>query len=112
MSHKRIVELLAGDSLSSRPRTVSLAGQQLQAAAPEPPPPPRKRKRRVVLGIRDEHPDRADEIELLDGDFTSADLIHALQSLPFDGRTHVATIKVDREVARYLIVALLQRSSH
>lgn len=69
----------------------------------ERPAPPRNWKRLEGPHKYDTAP-KADDFVELDGDYTIGDLIQALERLPvLNGHARVAVIKLDADVARYLI---------
>ena len=72
------------------------------------PHPSHQRRACTREGYKD--PESDDVLEL-DGDYTLGDIVNALERLPFK-TTRVAVVKMDAEVARYLIHTLLQRRSH
>jgi len=108
---KRLVELLAADSLSLRPRHVSLAGasQQQVESVPQPPPPSRKtRTAPVPAAARDAE----DSETVIDGTMKVADIVYVLQGIRFRGYRELVPLLLDRECCTFIIDSLLRRCSH
>jgi len=102
----RFRRLVATDDWRRQRPRVSLADQRAEPVALVEPPVAHKKDRPPRAAISDDaHDYHKSEPEILDGDMKCADLTFALQHLCF-GRNNLCTVKIDRDVARYLIHAL------
>ena len=103
-SRHRFTQLLGGDESRHQP-PVTLTGHRAEPVAPEPVARKKGRMTGQAAVPDATHDWNKSEPEVLDGALTTADLAFALEHLHFT-RNGLCTLRLYRDVARYLIHAL------